>query len=350
MSHCLYLFKRRALAGATSLLMLLCTGSFAAELPSIAARAVKNEQVLEYSGIVEATRQTILEIEVAGRVTELLVRSGDYVKRGQALLRVDSRTAQDRVAAQDAEVEAANAALGVADSEFRRQKRLYSEGSISKSALERAEAEYQQSRASAKARLAAASAARTSTSQHVLSAPYDGLVSEVITRLGALASPGVPLIRMYDPAELRVRLAVPEGDIKTLDGVASDQIAVAVAGSLGVSPIERVLVPEIDPVGHSAVMYLYLPTPTAFLPGAFANVEFCVVSPSTLKSIRVPHRSIVNRADVRAVYVVNEGRARLRVVRIGRVIGDEIEILAGLEPGERVALDPAAAVVALNGK
>jgi membrane fusion protein, multidrug efflux system len=349
MSRSLYPFKRRALASVATLL-LLCASAFATEFPSTAARAVENEQVLEYSGIVEASRQTALEIEVAGRVTQLLVRSGDYVTRGQALLRVDSRTARDRVAAQDAEVEAANAALSVADSEFRRQKALYSEGSISESALERAEAEYQQSRASAKARLAAASAARTATNQHILSAPYDGRISEVITRLGALASPGLPLIRMYDPAELRVSLAVPEGDISALEGAASDQITIKVADSLTVSPVEQVLVPEIDPVGHSALMYLYLPGSIAVLPGAFANVEFRVVLPRALVSIRVPRRSVVNRSDIRAVYVISEGEAQLRVVRLGRVIGDEVEILAGLEPGERVALEPGQAVVAKYGK
>lgn len=340
MSHRSSPFKRIASAISAVTLLCFCASALASDLPFAVARTVDQERTLTFPGTVEATRQTALAVEVNGRVTGVLVRPGDWVERGQALLRVDARTAEDQASVRDAEVEAANAALTLARSEFQRHQRLFSEGTISAAALERAEAEYKHSQATAKARLAAASAARTTTRHHVLAAPYDGRIAEVAARLGTLAAPGVPLVKMYDPAELRVRLAIPESDIESVANAPLNHIGIEIAGLAERSPIDRVLVPELEPTTHSAEMQLYLPRDIAPIPGAFATVAFRVALPPVLPSIRIPRQSLVSRADLRVVYVLADNSVNLRLVRVGREIGNEVEILAGLEPGERVALEP----------
>ena len=347
MSHRPRLFKRIAMTLNTALLLGFCGSSLATDLVSVAARAVDDERVLTYSGTVESIQQTVLAIEVAGRVTELLVRPGERVQRGQVLLRVDARTAQDQALVQNAEVDAAKATLAVAESEFGRQRQLFSEGAISSAALERAEAEYQHSKASANARLAAASAARTTARQHVLVAPYEGRVSEVVARLGTLASPSVPLIKMYDPSALRVTLAIPEADIRMVEGAKPENITLSMAGVDGLSPVETILVPELDPLGHVAEMQLYLPRDVAVLPGAYTKAQFRVASPRAQMSIRVPRSSVVRRADVHVVYVTTDDAVGMRLVRVGRVIGDELEILSGLDAGERVLVAPDARAASL---
>ncbi|RNL65955.1 efflux RND transporter periplasmic adaptor subunit [Zhongshania marina] len=350
MSNQSLIIKRVVCAIGTSLAFGLSIVSYASEPRSVVASAVGNEQVLDYSGFVEAVRQTSLEIEVAGRVTELLVRPGDSVEQGQPLVRVDARTARDRALLQEAEVEAANAEMAVANAELRRQQNLYAKGSLSQSALDRAEAQHRVAQAAARARLAAASAARTTADQHILRAPYRGRISEVIARLGDLAAPGVPLVRIYDPTKLRVKLAIPERDVSAVAKAALGNIDIRLRGSSTVSPLERVLVPELNPLGHSAAMELYLPEAIDVLPGAYAKVVFRIAADVAPASIRVPRSSVLMRSEARAVYVLSEDGTRLRLVRTGRTIGEDIEVLSGLALGERVIVNPESVVVNQHDK
>jgi multidrug efflux pump subunit AcrA (membrane-fusion protein) len=90
----------------------------------------------------------------------------------------------------------------------------------------------------------------------------------------------------------------------------------------------------------------YLPddTPNVF-PGMFSKMA---IATGAQKTLLVPVQAVVHRSELTAVYVVKDKHVHLRQVRIGQRQGNSVEILAGLEAGERVALDPIQAGIYLK--
>ncbi len=299
-----------------------------------------------YDGTVEAVRQTVLAAQVAGAVVALHVRAGDRVKAGQLLVRLDARAAEQQAGAAAAQVLAARAAQEAATSELQRQRQLHQQNYISLAALERAEAQHKTAAAQAEAQLAAAQAARTESGWYVVRAPYDGIVADVPVVQGDLAMPGRALLTLYDPAALRVSATVPETAAQRLRASPSERPAVELPGvAERLAPTRVDVLPAVDPATHTVTVRLDLPAGTAAAPGAFARV-WLSAGAATGEPARawVPARSLVLRGELKAVYVVaGDGRPLLRQVRVGPARGDQVEILAGVAAGERVALDPQAA-------
>ena len=317
----------------------------AAGLPATPAVVSGGAAVSGFDGVVEAVRQTVIAAQVPGAVVELVVKVGDRVTAGQLLLRIDARTANQAAAASDAQVQAARAALTLAGQAYKRQQQLFQQQYISQAALERAEAEFKSSQAQANAQLAQAGAARTQTGLHVVRAPYAGVVAELAVALGDMAMPGRPLLTLYDPGALRVTVAVPQSVAAALG--ANPQIKIELPGLPAarqwLKSVRTTVLPTADAATHTVQLRLELPAGTSAAPGMFARAWLAAPADSTAR-VLVPATAVVRRAEVSAVYVVGaNGRALLRLVRVGRPVGDRIEILSGVAAGERVALDPQAA-------
>ena len=183
----------------------------AAKIATVAVQgtaASANESSLD--AVVEAVRQTTVSAQVPGAIVSLLVQAGDRVRAGQALVRIDARAAQQNVAGSAAQVDAAQAVLNVASKELDRQKQLLAKQYISQAALERTQAQWLAAQAQVKALQAQTRVAEAQSGFFVLSAPYDGIVSEVTATVGDMAMPGRPLLVLHDPSALRVVASVPQ--------------------------------------------------------------------------------------------------------------------------------------------
>ena len=321
----------------------------AAELTTVTAQAATGAVASGFDGVVEALRQTVIAAQVGGAVVQLDVKAGDQVKAGQVLLRIDARAADQSAAASDAQVQAARAMLDVATKEYERQRALFAKNYISQAALERAESEYKATQAQVRAQLAQAGVARTQTGFHVVRAPYAGVVSEVPVTLGDMAMPGRPLLTMYDPTALRVAAAVPQTVAARL--VAGQAPRVELPGLPAAAqwpvPTRFQVLPTVDPATHTVLIRADLPAGVAgATPGLFARLWLPVGGDATgaPASPLVPAKAVVRRAELTALYVLDAaGKPLLRQVRLGRTEGDQVEILSGLNPGERVVTDPAVA-------
>ena len=305
----------------------------------VAARAVSG---FAYEGMVEARRQTEVAAPVAGAVVALPVRAGDRVQTGQVLARIDARAADQAAAAGVAHARAARATLDAAGREHERQQQLFAQGFISRAALDRADTQLRTAEAEASAQLAEAGAARTRSDLHVVRAPYGGVVAGVAVALGDMASPGRPLLTLYDPAALRVAAAIPESAATRAMAAAAPRAEIPGVGAGRIEPVEVQWLPTVDAASHTLTLRLELPDATAAAPGMFARVW---LSPGAAGAAEprlfVPAQALVRRAELFAVYVIDgDGRPLLRQVRPGRGEGGEIEILSGLATGERVALEP----------
>jgi len=292
-------------------------------------------------GVVEAVRESQLAAQTAGRITALHVKAGDTVKAGQELARIDERIAADQMAASRAQLDAAR-------SEYERSQQLFAQQYISQAAMDRAEAQYKSLRAQA-------NSAATQTQLHVIVAPYAGVIAAVPIELGDMAMPGTPLFTLYDPQRLRVVVSVPESIADTLRSDAPAALEIPSASQkLNAGAIE--ILPTRDVNAHTAQVRLALPSDArgiqpgqfarAYLPMRTVAANAASNSQSTVpqSTVLIPRSAVVHRAEFDAVYVIDkQGKPQLRQIRLGRAEGANVEVLAGLDAGERIASDPLAA-------
>jgi multidrug efflux system membrane fusion protein len=357
-----------SMVGAASAAESVAEGGALATVELRSAAGQSNETSLD--GVVEAVRQTRLSTQVAGAIVALQVKAGDRVKAGQELLRIDASAAQQGVAASASQVEAAQAQLKVAASELARQKQLHQKQYISQAALERSQAQWEAAQAQVNALQAQTRVAQAQSGFFLLKAPYAGVVSEVAVTLGDMALPGRPLLTLHDPSALRVTAAVPQALLGSLSS-RLDQVRYEINGTAGpaarLQPASVELLPTIDAASHTAQIRLALPPAgaagaagaagvtavvgpanTAVMPGLFARVWLPAGASASAKAgpqrLFLPASAILRRAELTGAYVVDaQGKPRLRQVRLGRVSGDQVEVLTGLRPGDKVAADPQAA-------
>ena len=336
----------RALALALPLTLAGAAG--AADMATAPAQASALQGQTGFDGVVEAVRQTVIAAQVPGAVVELNVKAGDRVQAGQLLMRIDARAADQTAAASNAQVQAARAALDVATREYERQKQLHQKKYISQAALERAESEFKATSAQVAAQMAQAGAARTQTGLHTVRAPYAGVVAEVPVALGDMAMPGRPLLTLYDPAALRVTASVPQS---ASGSVQADTVRVELPGLAASQQWPRAtrvqVLPTVDAATHTVQVRAELGAgPDGVAPGMFARLWLPVTGSATAgKTVTVPLKAVVRRAEMTGVYVQGEGgKPLLRQVRLGRVEGERVEVLSGVAPGEQVVVDPQSAL------
>ena len=321
----------------------------ATELPVLAVQATAAAQASRYDGQVEALRQAVVAAQVPGRVLELNVHAGDAVRAGQVLLRIDAQAAEQNAAASGAQVAAARAQLDVASTELARKRQLAQKSYISQAALEQAESQWRAAQAQVHALSAQAGAARTQTGLHVLRAPFDGVVAQLVVERGDMAMPGRPLLTVYDPAALRVTANVPASALE--GGAAGAQVLLAGADQ-ALAPLRVQVLPTVDPQSLTQAVRADLPAGTRAVPGQFARLQLPGgAERSARPRVFIPASAVVRRAELTAVYVMGDGqRPQLRQVRLGPVQGAQIEVLTGLDAGESLITDPQAATRAVaNG-
>jgi len=292
--------------------------------------------------VVEAVRQSTVSAQIAGRIVELRFDVGDSVKKGEVIVRIDERAAAQAAAASTAQVAEAQAALANARAQYERSKQLLAQKFISAAALDKAEADFRQAQARLTAMLAGAGQAATERSFATIVAPYGGIVSARHVELGEMATPGRPLMTGFDPSTLRVVATVAQQQVAAIQAVGRARVEVPSIGKW-IQARSVTIVPSADPRTHTTRIRLELPEDVrGIYPGVFARAHFVIGREPRLL---VPRDAVLRRSEVTAVYVLDaRGFPLLRQVRLGTA-GDEraIEVLAGLKPGERVALDPAKA-------
>jgi len=304
------------------------------------------EQTYSVDGIVEATRQSTVSAQISGRIKEINFDVGDRVKKGQVILRIDERETAEALAGSNAQVMQAQAALQNAKANYERAKQLFEQKFISQAALDKAESDYKVARAQATASEASAGQASLARSYSDVIAPYGGVVAARLVEVGEMVMPGKPLMVGFDPSEMRVVVNVPQYE---LHDIGDHPKSVVELPSLNrwVKAASATVQPVADARTHSTQVRVYLPAnePSVY-PGMFVRTHFVT---GTANELVVPGSAVLHRGEVTAVYVVDGKRISLRQIRAGDVAADgAVEVLAGLNPGEQVALDPVKAGMMLS--
>ena len=373
-----HLFLIPILAAATTL---ACSSEHATEHASTAsapidvrtARASTTEwpSTFDAGGIVRARQAAPVAARVMASVIDVPVRAGDAVKRGALLVALDAREMRavlDRAAASvaaadesaiaaESDVSAAEAALTLARASHQRVAALAERRSATPHELDQAVAALSGAEAqvrAARARLAAAGASRdaaragqsaadTGVSYTRLVAPFDGVVSERLVDPGAVATPGTPLVMLEDRSALQFEVRL---DDTRSSLVRSGQIIEVNVGPQGADatwlPAQVSEIARVDPASHAFVVKAMLPKDADARSGAYGRARFTNGARTT---VAVPATAVVSRGQLAFVFVVDANNiAHLRAVSTGEAAQDRIEILAGLADGERVVVEPPAAL------
>jgi RND family efflux transporter MFP subunit len=307
---------------------------------------------LEAVGTVRAAQTSQVSSQTMGNIREVRAHEGDRVQSGQLLATIDDAQPRSTVdqataaaTAAEQDVSAADSDLGLAQTTLKRYQQLYERKSVSPQEFDEVKARYQSAEARrdvARAGQAQANAAlaqaRTSLGYTRVRAPFAGVVTEKKADRGTLASPGMPIFTIEDTRSYRLEAQVDESDIRL---VHVGQVAPAMIDSLGDTQLSGKIVqivPAADPASRSFLVKVELPADTRLHSGLFGRAQFARGDRSALL---IPRTSLVERGQLEGVYVLDANQvAELRYVTLGKSAGEKVEVLSGLQEGDKMVAAP----------
>jgi RND family efflux transporter MFP subunit len=342
---------------------------------------------LEATGSLAADEQTDVAPSIAGKVVEVGVELGSYVRQGQLIVRLDSndnrirldqalaqleqakaavRQAEEKInvrpgqkfdPAQVADVNAARVTWQLAETQLRRQERLLESGDVSRSAYDQQKAQrdllreqyevaLNKARQDYAAVLAAragvtnaetqVAAARRNLSYAVVFSPINGYVSDRPADLGEYVSPSSKVATVVKTNPLRVRIDVPEQAITAIQVGQSVSVSVSAYPDRNFGGRVHHVAPSVTPNSRTMTVEAEVENNDGLLkPGQFATIR--ILQPQTSPAVLVPLRSVRAESGTNYVFVINNGRAEKRIVQLGQAEADLVEVKSGVGSGEQVA-------------
>lgn len=326
----------------------------AAPLTDVALVAAQRATVPDYVeavGTVRARQSSQLSSQIVATVTSVRVREGQHVRRGDLLVVLDDAQqaasyarATAAVAAAQQDIGAAQADDTLASATLNRYQSLYEKKSVSPHEMDEvqarataAAAHHEQARAGLAQAAAMQSQARAGLGYTRIRAPFDGVVTAKFVDPGALASPGVPLLTVEDTGTFRLEAAVDETAIPFVKLGGTAPVALDALGGEIEGKVAQI-VPAVDPASRTFTVKVELPADARLRSGLFGRVRF---ARGQRQAILVPRLAVVDRGQLQGLYVVSpDGTLNLRFVTLGKTSGESVEILSGLEAGEKVVTNP----------
>ncbi|MGQ9916562.1 MAG: efflux RND transporter periplasmic adaptor subunit [Bryobacteraceae bacterium] len=288
----------------------------------------------EVTGTVRAEHQITVTSRVTANVLEIRAAAGRRIAVGEVLVLLDDRDLKQRVEQAQEALRGAEATLAQARADFERDRRLHEQQVIPTYDFEHSRTNLKLAEASLARLQHALEEAQVNLSYAVIRSPASGIVMDRLAEPGDLATPGKPLLTMYDESRLWVEASVPE---HLLAGFRIGQARAVQIDAIGGIVAGRVaeIVPSADPLARAVTVRIRLERTAGIVPGMFGRLDVPVAQERVLAA---PAEAILRAGQLAMVDVVEDGRLLRRTVQLGRRIGNWYEVLSGLAEGERVAL------------
>lgn len=345
----------------------------AAQAPATAVSLVevrpdKVAAIYEATGTVRARTTSVLSARIMGYVRSVNAQAGDTVRAGQTVAVIDAREIDDAVAQANAAVAEARAAvpevdnaiaaakaqLDLATSTLKRMQSLYDQKSITSQEFDEVQAKHRMAQANhqmalakrtqllakiaqAESGLAQASVNKAYTE---VKAPFTGIVIERKAEPGMLASPGMPILVIEQAGAYRLEAAVEESRIAAVKVGSKVRVRL---DSLDKELEARVseIVPAMDPASRTFTARIDLPGSPLIRSGLFGRALFPAGEKQALVA---PQSSIREQGQIQSVFVADGGTARARLIKTGARVEGGYEVISGLAPGDRIVVNPPAAL------
>ena len=292
----------------------------AARIQTMTVSAREGHLQTEIVGTIRSVNEAVIAPKVTGTIKEMPVELGSTVKKGDLLIQISAGEISARVSQAQIQLDQARRNL-------EREKKLLQKQAATAEEVKSLEEKYAIAEAMHREAL-------TMLSYTTLSAPFDGVITAKIASVGDLATPGTPLLRMETSDTLQVEASVPEAlvlQIRTGDLLA---VHIPVAG-LDLQGVVAEIAPGADPLSRTATVKINIDSRPQLRSGQFARV---IIPGNRKESLFVPATAVHPFGQMEKIFVISDNRAHLRLVRTGADTGDQVEILAGLEPGEVIAV------------
>lgn len=297
-------------------------------LPAISVRVARVEASAEprrqpVAGTVRPVDRAVVAAKVLATVARADLAVGQQVRAGDVLVTLTANEIAARA-------EQARAALSQAQRDHEREARLLEQGAATAESV-RALADR------ARAAAAALDEAETLLGYTQVTAPFDGVITRDLVNPGDLATPGQPLLELEGTRQLRAEIQVPES------------LLVPALGSTLLVELDHAVIngslaevsPAADPVSRTRLAKVDLPDDRRVRSGQFVRVLWPAPAAQQLS---VPENAVSFFGQMERLFVVENDRAHLRLVKTGSRIADRLVLLAGAEAGEWVILDPPASL------
>ncbi len=298
-------------------------------LPAAVVRVLKVESqrrmaVEEIVGTVRPKHSAAVSAKLSGSIGKMLAAPGQAVKSGELLVQLDAREIQARL-------EQALALREQAVKDLQRFEKLIVNKVVSQQEFEAVQARH-------RVAMAAVSEAETQLGYTKILAPFDGVITHKRADVGDLATPGRPLLEMENPAALRLEADVPEALVGNLK--LGDRLGLHVAAlRTDLTGVVSEIAPAADAGSRTFLVKLDLPATAGLRSGQFGRVAIPVAE---VNALRVPAGAVVVRGQMELVFVVASQQAQLRLVKTGKRLGPEIEVVSGVSSGETLVVEGAA--------
>ena len=320
---------------------------------------------LNASGYVVAQRKAAVASKTTGRLVALMVEEGSRVKEGQVIARLEDEDVKASLNQAEANLKAARANLDEAKAQmednlrtFNRYKQLVAGGYIAKSQYDTAESQYLRSQAAVasseaavKAAEAALQGANVAVGYTLIRAPFDAVVltknadiGDIVTPLGAAANAKAAVVTIADLGSLQVEADVAETNLGLVKKGQPCEIQLDALPGIRFEGTVHTIVPTVDRSKATILVKVrFLDKDPRILPEMRAKVAFLSrqLKEEEQKSVTaVPPSSLVNKANQTFVFAVRENRVEEKQIKLGQPFGDMMEVLAGVEAGEKVVIKP----------
>lgn len=307
-------------------------------IPLITAYKVEENEFIHYlelQGSVETRQNVVLNAEMGGILEKIYVNEGQKVSRGQTLARIDDGGLSQQLAQMQIQ-------LDLAKTTFERQKRLWDQQIGS-------EIQYLQAKSAYEGQVNAVNQMKSQVGKSVITAPFSGIIDDIITEEGNVVSPGqTPILRLVNLSDMYIKTAVPETYIADVTEGKSVEVTFPVLGETVDTKI-RQTGSYINPNNRTFNAEVEVPNKNRNIkPNLTARLK--INDYTNENAILVPQNIISENADgEQYLYVLNDlngekAVAKRVIVETGKTQGDKIEILNGLKDGDLVIQEGARSV------
>ncbi|HBI13962.1 MAG TPA: efflux RND transporter periplasmic adaptor subunit [Desulfobulbaceae bacterium] len=281
----------------------------------------------EVVGTLQAVQQAVIAAKVTGSIEQFPVVLGSPVKTGDVLVQLRAGEISAKVLQAEAHLEQARRNL-------ERERKLLLKNAATAEMVRSLEEMYRIAEAGHRE-------AKSMLDYTTITAPFDGVVTAKNASVGDLATPGSPLLHLEDSRQLQVVAPVPETLVLHLRTGDTVPVHIPAAG-LDLAGTVAEVSPVADPLSRTTTVKLNIEEAPQLRSGQFARVS---LTGELKNALFVPAAAVQKFGQMDRIFVISGDTAHLRLVRTGMATHDQIEILAGLEPGEQVAVPTASGLV-----
>jgi membrane fusion protein (multidrug efflux system) len=284
---------------------------------------IRLEDKINLPGYVDPYEDLWVKAEVGGQIVNIPVKEGQTVKNGQILVELDDRDHRSRLSRVEA-------AYDLAKLEYDRIASLDSKGITAANRMDEVSAHL-------KDVAAQRDEARLALERTRIAAPISGRIDNLAAKQGDFIQSGVEVAQILQVDDVIIKVGIPESDVASLLNLESSEVVIEALGKRRVKGKKVFLSRQPRNLARLFDLELMVPNPDGqILPGMFARVE--LVKNVYEDALVIPLYAVINQGDQRFVFVENNGKAEKRLVTVGMLVDWQIQVVDGLEPGDRLVI------------